>query len=201
MSRYLNPQTSPEVRLLGVPFTPPHQVWLEDFGCLGFYHLNHHLEVPAVARKQVPGSHNDGLLFEGGPLPGCNRGKWRFRLGSQILKIWYSWWSLLLWRGHIQLIIIYFFIDGLFVCFGFLNKLFNPNLKVQTFEDCSGCEYFFHSLHLLNLLTPCCLEILSRLMWAVSWIQLIDLRDQLCVWHKWATKKKKLLLCIVLVVS
>ncbi len=30
----------------------------------------------------------------GGPLPGCNRGKWRFRLGSPILKIWYSWWSL-----------------------------------------------------------------------------------------------------------
>ena len=32
---YLNPLTSPEVRLLGVPNTDPHQVWLEDVGCLG----------------------------------------------------------------------------------------------------------------------------------------------------------------------
>ena len=30
------PFTSPEVRLLRVPNTDPHQVWLEDFGRLGF---------------------------------------------------------------------------------------------------------------------------------------------------------------------
>ncbi len=44
LRRCLKPQTSPKAWLLGVPNTDPHQVWLEDFGCLGkgaVFLLNH----------------------------------------------------------------------------------------------------------------------------------------------------------------
>ena len=57
--RCLDPQTAPEVRHLGVPFTPIHKVWLEDFGRLGKIHPNHQsLQRPRY--PQLPGEFFNG---------------------------------------------------------------------------------------------------------------------------------------------